>query len=92
MITPRIHQRVNEIVEDAYYAGSSGEVTDDAISKGHDAIIALIREEAIMLADSLIGRDRLLHGTPTGALDPVDKAVYDFQVQQRIKLAEYQKG
>jgi len=57
--------------------------------------IALSKQQTIAFADELIGPDRLIHSNTDlqegeEIMDKADKAVFDFQVNQRIKLAEYQ--
>lgn len=96
MITPNLDSRVAHIVEDIFLAGASGdEVTSVVVPVRKREIIDLIRTEAINLADSIIGKDRVLHSTTdlkegVDVIDREDKAVFDFQVAQRIELAKYQ--
>jgi hypothetical protein len=95
MITPNINQRVKERLEATYHAGASGEVTDGTVLAGQLELMALIREEAINLADKIIGKDRVVHSRTdleqgVDTINREDKAVFDLQVQQRIALAKYQ--
>ena len=95
MITPNINQRVKDRLGKTYSAGASGEVTDSVVLAGQLEIMALIREEAINLADRIIGKDRVVRSHTdveqgVDVLDREDKAVFDFQVTQRIALARYQ--
>jgi uncharacterized protein (DUF1778 family) len=57
-------------------------------------LTSLVRAEAINLADKIIGKDRILHNlideNGEEFLDPIDKAIFDHQVQQRLELAKYQ--
>jgi hypothetical protein len=91
MITIGIEKALAHIAEDLYYEvqpndNPANTTLDDRLKE----LIVLVRTEAINLADSLIGKDHLLHGDEE-TLDTTDKAVYDFQVQQRVKLAAYQQ-
>jgi hypothetical protein len=83
---------ITEGIEDAVERVLYREGDLDARKK---EMLTLIRAEAINLADKIIGKDRVLHADTdlkegVMRLDREDKAVFDFQVQQRIKLAQYQ--
>lgn len=95
MITPELTSSVKQVLERTYYAGASGNPTDEAVAKHQREIELLIKAEAVALADKLIGKDRVLHSHTdikegVDILDREDKAVYDFQVAQRVQLARYQ--
>lgn len=103
MITKGLGMAVEILLHDTIVRGQdlvlSKEPTEDGkneiIAQKKKELIALIRAEAINLADSLIGKDKVMQGEldlkeGVARLDPCDKAVYDFQVKQRIALAEYQ--
>jgi hypothetical protein len=90
-ITPGLENTVEHILHDTFFAGASGEQPINSVVPNRTVeILALIRAEAINLADQMIGKDRIIHGEPTGAMNASDKAVYDYQVAQRIFLSKYQ--
>ena len=95
MITEGLDKAVKHILEDVYYSADIEiDPIDMVINDRYNEMVVLIRSEAINLADKIIGKDMTLHnvydinGEPV--LNPQEKAVFDFQVAQRVKLAEYQ--
>lgn len=96
MITKDIDKAVGAILEDLYLEIQPNDnPANTTLEDRKREMMALIRMEAINLADRIIGKDRVLHAhtdVKEGVmrLDREDKAVFDFQVQQRIKLAQYQ--
>lgn len=96
MITKGLNEALDHIIEDLYLEIQPNDNPANTVMADRKReLIALIRAEAINLADKLIGKDRVIHSTVdlkegTDILDREDKAVYDYQVQQRIALAKYQ--
>lgn len=95
MITEGIEAAVEHIAQELYNEGANGVAfnMDKFVAAREQELLALIRAEAINLADKLIGNDILLHSNHKpndGELNPVEKAVFDYQVRQRIALAVYQ--
>lgn len=95
MITKGLKKAVRHSVEDTFHTGrlcQSGNMdATGQVEMRTDEMMALIKAEAINLADKIIGKDIILHGNGSN-LDPTDKAVFDFQVNQRLILAEYQNA
>jgi hypothetical protein len=95
MLTRGIENAVEHLIEDTFLAGALPDApASEIIADRKREVLTLIRAEAINLADKIIGKDRVLHSTIDSHgdeyFDPADKAVFDFQVAQRLKLSEYQ--
>lgn len=92
MITKGVQEAIGHELEEIFIAGEVGE--KEVLTARKQEIYKLIRMEAVNLADQIIGKDRIIHSDHDSHgnefLDPADKAVFDFQVSQRVKLAEYQ--
>lgn len=91
MITQGIEFAVEQVLASTWYDGQKADENrgTDVLESKKQEVLGLIRAEAINLADRIIGKDKLLHGTQK-QLNPIDKAVFDFQVKQRVELAKYQ--
>lgn len=93
MITQDLEAAVEHSLEEIFIAGEVGE--RDILIVRIGEVKNFIRIEAINLAHTIIGKDKILHnvydshGEPV--LNPQEKAVFDFQVAQRVALASYQK-
>lgn len=96
LVKQGLMQKVQQLTSDIYFEGASADKpTDQVIKERSEEIIELMREEAIALADGIIGKDRIIHSEVDlregeEIMDKADKAVFDFQVKQRVSLAKYQ--
>ena len=96
MITLGLESSVEHILTEVIYAAVSDEKpTKEIIAERKKEMLSLIKAEAINLADHIIGKDRVIHSETDlqqgiEVINRADKAVFDFQVKQRIELAKYQ--
>lgn len=97
MITKNIDSAIEHLIEDTFHAGALPDAPVlEIVADKKKELLAFMRAEAINLADSIIGKDRVLHSHldshGSEYFDPADKAVFDYQVAQRVVLADYQSG
>lgn len=102
MITEGLEKALRHIVEETMIAGSElnapqkkvHRLAEEDIQAKVGELSNLIRAEAINLADKIIGKDQIMHSVYDShgeeVLNHAEKAVYDFQVKQRVELAKYQ--
>lgn len=96
MITPGLSNSLEHIVEEIYFAGAGGESPLEDVKRDRLAELSvLIKSEAINLGEKMIGKEKILHDLTdengNTFLDPSEVAVRDFQVAQRLVIADYQK-
>lgn len=96
-VTAKMGDALDHFVQEVYYEGAynGAENMDRLAAARLKELHMLVRAEAINLADQIIGKDRLIHShvdlqEGEDIMDKEDKAVFDFQVKQRIQLAAYQ--
>jgi hypothetical protein len=104
MITRGLEEAVEHFIIETMESGADANYPEKQVKRllnediqvKKQEMLTLIRAEAINLADKIIGKDRTLHSSlgvdDQMVFDEVDKAVYDFQIKQRVILADYQKS